>query len=156
MSTTVRLTTGQIQIAIHTAKGFLKRASKEPIPLSTEETLFLSRAILTLAYDRKLLGNDDAHDMFSEFATWIDTVSKEANPAVQSANTRQVGGEHYGLGALQHWDIVHLFKLDYFQGQITKYLFRWRKKNGVEDLEKAKHYLEKYIEINMEKTDAVR
>jgi hypothetical protein len=62
------------------------------------------------------------------------------------ANTRQVGGRHYGLSTFQHWDVVVKFDLDYFQGQITKYLMRWRQKNGVEDLEKAKHYLEKYIE----------
>lgn len=65
-----------------------------------------------------------------------------------SANDKQVGGEHYNDGApMQHWDMVALFKLDYFQGNITKYLFRWRKKNGIEDLKKAQHYLEKYIEL---------
>lgn len=65
------------------------------------------------------------------------------------ANQRQVGGEHYRrAGRMQHWDMVAEFELDYFQGQITKYLFRFQKKNGVEDLEKAKHYLEKYIELN--------
>jgi hypothetical protein len=42
---------------------------------------------------------------------------------------------------------VNEFELDYFQGQITKYLFRWKYKNGVEDLQKALHYMEKYIEI---------
>jgi hypothetical protein len=62
---------------------------------------------------------------------------------------RQVGGTHFkrGPGKMQHWDMVEEFGLDYFQGQITKYLFRFRSKNGIEDLEKAKHYLEKYIEI---------
>lgn len=66
-----------------------------------------------------------------------------------SANDRQVGGTHYSTpGGLQHWDIVDIFKLDYFQGQITKYVMRWNKKNGVEDLKKAQHFLEKYIELN--------
>jgi len=64
-----------------------------------------------------------------------------------SANDRQVGGSHYGGGAQQHWDIVHQHGLDYFQGQITKYVMRWRKKNGLQDLEKAQHFLEKYIEL---------
>lgn len=69
-----------------------------------------------------------------------------------SANERQVGGTHYSTdGGLQHWDIVDIFKLDYFQGQITKYVMRWNKKNGVEDLKKAAHFLEKYIELQ-EKT----
>ncbi len=67
------------------------------------------------------------------------------------ANDRQVAGDHYKTDGLQHWDMVQMFELDYFQGQITKYLFRWRKKNGIEDLQKALHYLEKYIELNAPK-----
>ena len=64
-----------------------------------------------------------------------------------SANQRQVGGEHYKTGGREHWDIVVEHDLDYFQGQITKYVMRWKKKNGVEDLRKAQHFLEKYIEV---------
>lgn len=71
--------------------------------------------------------------------------------AKPSANQRQVGGAHYGLGRLQHWDIVSMFDLDYFQGQITKYVMRFRKKNGVEDLEKAGHFLEKLLELEKAK-----
>ena len=68
-----------------------------------------------------------------------------------AANDRQVGGSHYA-GTFQHWDIVDEFQLDYFQGQITKYVMRWKKKNGMQDLEKAKHFLEKYIELNTVQT----
>lgn len=64
----------------------------------------------------------------------------------RGANTRQVGGEHYGLTKVQHWDLVVQFGWDYFQGQIIKYVMRCKKKNGLQDLEKAAHYLEKYIE----------
>lgn len=71
-----------------------------------------------------------------------------------AANDKQVGGDHYKTDGLQHWDIVELFKFDYFQGQITKYLMRWRKKNGIEDLQKARHYLDKYIELESAKRDA--
>lgn len=63
------------------------------------------------------------------------------------ANDRQVGGEHYKVEGREHWDIVDEFDLDYFQGQITKYVMRWREKNGIEDLEKAEHFLQKYLEI---------
>lgn len=65
-----------------------------------------------------------------------------------AANDRQVGGSHYAVeGRVQHWDIVAQHGLDYFQGQITKYVMRWRKKNGIQDLKKAQHFLEKYIEL---------
>jgi hypothetical protein len=70
---------------------------------------------------------------------------------VSEANQKQVAGKHYNRGeGMQHWDMVHEFRLDYFQGNITKYLFRWRQKNGIQDLEKAKHYLDKYIELAKE------
>ncbi len=64
-----------------------------------------------------------------------------------SANDKQVGGGHYGGGKVQHWDFVWAEELDYFQGQITKYIIRWKKKNGLQDLKKAQHFLDKYIEL---------
>ena len=63
------------------------------------------------------------------------------------ANERQVGGSHYKGTEVEHWDIAWMFSFDYYQGQITKYVMRWRDKNGLEDLEKARHFLEKYIEL---------
>ena len=62
-----------------------------------------------------------------------------------NANDRQVGGEHY-RSKIQHWDYVLANDLDYFQAQITKYVTRWKNKNGLQDLEKAQHFLEKYIQ----------
>lgn len=68
-----------------------------------------------------------------------------ATPIRPPSNDRQVGGDHYRT-EIQHWDFVIANDLDYFQGQITKYVTRWKKKNGIPDLEKALHFLEKYIE----------
>lgn len=62
------------------------------------------------------------------------------------ANARQVGGDHYKTGGLQHWDLAVLFQWDPFQYQITKYVMRWRGKNGIQDLEKCRHFVDKYIE----------
>lgn len=62
------------------------------------------------------------------------------------ANDSQVGGHHYRT-SIQHWDFVAANDLDYFQGQITKYVTRWKKKNGIDDLYKARHFLQKYIEL---------
>jgi hypothetical protein len=61
----------------------------------------------------------------------------------------QVGGTHYrgqSRSGQQHWDVAADFNLDYFQGVITKYVMRWREKNGLEDLRKARQFLDKYIE----------
>lgn len=67
------------------------------------------------------------------------------------ANERQIGGDHYKVGGEEHWDRVERLQLDYFQGQITKYVERAWQKNGIQDLEKARHFLEKYIEIHKAK-----
>jgi len=66
----------------------------------------------------------------------------------QNPNDLQVGGNHYHSGTIQHWDYVAANNLDYFQGQITKYITRWKHKGGFQDLLKARHFLDKYIDLN--------
>jgi hypothetical protein len=63
-----------------------------------------------------------------------------------SANNKQMGGSHY-LKAIQPWDYIAANGLDFFEGNIVKYVTRWRQKGGVEDLRKARHYLDKLIEL---------
>jgi hypothetical protein len=63
------------------------------------------------------------------------------------ANDRQVGGDHY-KSSMQHWDIVWEHQLDYFQAQILRYVMRChRKGKPLEDLMKARHFIDKYIEL---------
>lgn len=69
-----------------------------------------------------------------------------------SANNRQVGGDHYKKMKIQPWDLFgSIFNLDeqigFYLGNVYKYLMRYDSKNGIQDLEKAKHYLEKLIEV---------
>ena len=65
-----------------------------------------------------------------------------------SANDKQVAGTHYQTGGEQHWDrIWRLYGRGYFIGCATKYLERYPLKNGVQDLEKANHFIEKLIEL---------
>lgn len=71
-----------------------------------------------------------------------------------SANDRQVGGDHYrllGEGAAQPWDIIVGYGLGYLDGNAVKYLLRWRHKGGIQDLQKALHYVEKTIEVEQQK-----
>ena len=74
-----------------------------------------------------------------------------------AANDRQEGGTHYVQppGIPQHWDLSVMYQWDGFQHTITKYVMRWKTKHPtpekkLEDLKKALHTLEKYIE-NYEK-----
>lgn len=65
-----------------------------------------------------------------------------------AANTTQVAGDHYAKHAIQPWDYVAANNLGYFEGSIIKYVTRWRDKGGVEDLKKARHFLDKLIEVS--------
>jgi hypothetical protein len=62
------------------------------------------------------------------------------------ANGRQVGGTHYHT-PIQHWDFVVANNIPYLEAQILRYVVRWRRKGGLEDLEKATHYLDKLKEV---------
>jgi len=53
--------------------------------------------------------------------------------------------EHYNQG-IEMWDYAYSHNLNFFEGNIIKYVTRWRHKNGLEDLLKAKQYLDKLIE----------
>src|SRR6478609_6749526 len=64
------------------------------------------------------------------------------------ANETQVGGDHYRSKAYQHWDFMaDTFGAVWFKGCATKYVARHRQKNGLQDLQKARHYLVKLIEL---------
>ncbi len=68
-----------------------------------------------------------------------------------SADTKQVGGSHYKDKAVQPWDYITSNGLGYLEGNVVKYVSRYKEKNGVQDLEKARHYLDKLIEIERQK-----
>ena len=72
------------------------------------------------------------------------------------ANARQIGGEHYKKGGEEHWDRAWRLKYDPFQYIITKWVERWRDKGGVQDLEKAQHAIQKYIEVVKAQTSEER
>lgn len=65
-----------------------------------------------------------------------------------NANEVQVGGNHYKKeGGEQHWDRVHRLGMNWYAANVTKYVERYKEKNGLEDLRKAQHYLSKLIEV---------
>lgn len=65
-----------------------------------------------------------------------------------STNDYQVGGSHYNT-TFQHWDFVtECLGGLYLEGCATKYVTRWRKKNGIQDLQKSLHYIGKLKEIS--------
>lgn len=82
--------------------------------------------------------------------TPCEEVSMSETPAVYngtSANAIQVGGQHYKAKAIQPWDYIAANGLGFFEGNVVKYVSRWREKGGIEDLLKARHYLDKLLEV---------
>ena len=69
-------------------------------------------------------------------------------PPALTPNQIQIGGEHYKKMDIQPWDAIHSWDLGFFSGNAVKYIARHRDKGGVEDLKKARHYLDKLIELN--------
>ena len=63
-----------------------------------------------------------------------------------TANESQIAGEHYQKGEIQPWDFILSQKMGFLEGNVIKYVTRYRHKNGIEDLKKARHYLDKLIE----------
>lgn len=65
---------------------------------------------------------------------------------MSQSHVKQVGGDHYEA-PYQHWDLVGDCHISYFEANATKYVGRWRKKNGIQDLQKGISYLEKRIAL---------
>jgi hypothetical protein len=59
----------------------------------------------------------------------------------------QVGGAHYKALAIQPVEYIHANSIGFCEGNIIKYVSRWRSKGGLDDLRKARHYLDLLIEL---------
>lgn len=69
-----------------------------------------------------------------------------------AANNQQVGGDHYSKHKVQPWDAMQDWMTPeqfsgFLRGCVFKYLARYRDKDGVDDLKKARHVLDKLIEV---------
>ena len=71
-----------------------------------------------------------------------------------SALDKQVGGSHYKDMAIQPIEYIHKNGLGFCEGNIIKYITRWKTKNGIEDLKKVIHYAELLIQMEQDNADA--
>jgi hypothetical protein len=53
---------------------------------------------------------------------------------------------HYANNEIEPIDYIIANKLTYCEGNVVKYITRWRGKGGLEDLKKAKQYIDFIIE----------
>ena len=64
-----------------------------------------------------------------------------------TALDNQIAGTHYSKLKIQPVQYIHANCLGFCEGSVVKYITRWRDKGGIEDLKKAKHYIELLIEL---------
>ena len=89
-----------------------------------------------------------AEELNKAYDRTFGTVSKVHHP------------NHYNQNGMEVWDVIKAFTSNlsgaeaFYAGNAIKYILRWDKKNGIEDLEKAKVYIDKIIEGRKEKESA--
>lgn len=107
---------------------FAQEASKIPVAMPepygyqarTKEPINIKEWLASTYKGRYEAGNEDQGDVMA----------------------KQVGGTHYKGAQFQPWDIFMQYGLDPWSANVVKYILRFPKKAGKQDLEKAKHYIE--------------
>lgn len=69
--------------------------------------------------------------------------AQAATPSTPLAT--QVGGTHYSVLPIQPIEFITKNGLDFLEGNVIKYVSRYKRKDGLKDLEKARHYLDLLI-----------
>ena len=63
------------------------------------------------------------------------------------AKKKQVGGSHYKKYKIQPIEFITANEIGFIEGNVIKYLLRFKEKNGLQDLDKAIHYVELLKEL---------
>lgn len=143
-------------MATHTRLSTGLRKGETPIAKHTSTTS--SRALKDARHAVKVLKSITRVTPGAASRTSSTGLAKKTKPVASTppahnkpntptgANARQVGGSHY-QGEIQCWDFVVSNNLGFLEGNVIKYVSRHHLKNGLQDLRKAQHYLEKLIEV---------
>lgn len=63
----------------------------------------------------------------------------------------QIGGSHYKSMKIQPIEFIYKNGIGFMEGCAIKYLCRWREKGGIQDLQKARHFIDLLIEMENER-----
>ena len=118
----------------------------ETVPKATRQQIYNQRYQVEKTAKKMLGDYREKHRKIVE--VWdklgsFTTTPQESKPA----NEVQIGGTHYKDKGLQPWDAIAAWDCGFLDGNVIKYVVRYRSKGGVEDLKKARHYLDKLIEL---------
>ena len=70
----------------------------------------------------------------------------------ESSLNKQVDGNHYKDMAIQPIIYIYANNISFIEGNVIKYVSRWKNKNGIKDLEKARHLIDMLIELETSKS----
>mgnify|MGYP003651706892 CR=1 FL=1 len=70
---------------------------------------------------------------------------------MDSPLSKQVGGDHYKNLVIQPFEFIERNGIGFAAGNIIKYVCRYKTKNGIEDLKKARHYIDLLIDLEKRK-----
>lgn len=96
---------------------------------------------------------DTVHHLLGEPIELYKNVEKYMANATPDPNPLdvQVGGDHYKKLKIQPIEYIMENDIPYAEGNIIKYITRWRNKGGIKDLEKIKHYVDILIQAEKAK-----
>jgi len=112
----------------------------------------------TFMWENKMVGcPEEDYDRVPREERWNDDplvwrITQQGGPKAPSTAdltkplSEQIGGDHYRQGSIQPIEYIHANDMDFFSGNVVKYITRWKYKNGIEDLKKAKHYIDLLME----------
>lgn len=80
-----------------------------------------------------------------ESYSYKELVDRQADTLL--ASEKQVGGNHYKQFKIQPAEFCYYNNIPYLEATAIKYLCRWKGKGGIQDLEKAKHFIDLLIEF---------
>lgn len=66
------------------------------------------------------------------------------------ATNEQIGGSHYKDMAIQPIEFIMKNKIGFCEANVIEYVCRHKHKNGIEDLKKARHYIDLLIQFEYE------
>jgi len=85
-----------------------------------------------------------------------ETIQKETELPIKqettSALATQAGGNHYKIMGIQPVEYIQANNLDYFEGNVVKYVTRHKNKGKEQDIKKAIHYLQLILELQYKET----
>ena len=88
------------------------------------------------------------HGLLYRNSIWMERLEEEEINI--KASETQIGGSHYSKMAIQPTEFIHKNNLSFIQGNVIKYVCRYKSKGGLQDLNKAKHYIDLLIELEEE------